>query len=331
MSELFKWDSGKEGGVSGPGSSVDGDIASFDGTTGKKLKDSGFAAHPAVTLDTSADGLLGLSTQQFSLDAQAANLVLAGPSSGSNAAPTFRALVQADLPSIDVVVANIDFKLSSYYMQRPDGWSPSDDTWTYVSSTSFKVAGKDLTAVFRKGTKIKLVQSSAWKYFYVVSSSYSTDTTVTITGGKDYTLANATITSPQYSYAQAPQTFPDRFAYNATASGTSGSAGTYAEDSADAFFWLEGGICHVLANKRITNKGSWSGDFQLLRPITRASGLYAEAVGVVMAQGGLTQKGNLAADSNNNFKFHKTLAVATLTWTDIAVNDWIIINAIYFI
>ncbi|MDW8072272.1 MAG: hypothetical protein RMK79_12485 [Anaerolineae bacterium] len=54
--------------------------------------------HAPVTLTTEADGLLQLSGQQIDLDAQSANQVLAGPTSGS-AKPTFRALTIGDLPS----------------------------------------------------------------------------------------------------------------------------------------------------------------------------------------------------------------------------------------
>ena len=98
--------------------------------------------------------------------------------------------------------------------ERPDktGWIPVSDTWTYVSATSFKIAGKDVRDRFPKGTKIKLIQTTT-KYFYVVATAFSTDTTITITGGSDYTLASATISGQAYSYAAAPQNFPKRFAY----------------------------------------------------------------------------------------------------------------------
>ena len=56
-------------------------------------------AHAAVTLAADADALLSLSTQEIGLDAQKANRVLAGPASGVDADPTFRALVSADLPA----------------------------------------------------------------------------------------------------------------------------------------------------------------------------------------------------------------------------------------
>jgi len=89
-----------------------------------------------------------------------------------------------------------------------DGWIYDTDTWSYVSTTSFKVSGKDVRYKFPKGTKIKLVQSGSTKYFYVVATDYSTDTTITITGGSDYSLANATISGQAYSYAENPQNYP---------------------------------------------------------------------------------------------------------------------------
>ncbi len=55
--------------------------------------------HAAMTLAADADTLLGLSVQELTLDTQAANLVLAGPTSGGAADPAFRALVAADIPA----------------------------------------------------------------------------------------------------------------------------------------------------------------------------------------------------------------------------------------
>lgn len=55
--------------------------------------------HNVVTLASDADVLLGLSTQQLTLDSQSANTVFAGPGSGGAADPTFRALVANDLPT----------------------------------------------------------------------------------------------------------------------------------------------------------------------------------------------------------------------------------------
>jgi hypothetical protein len=55
--------------------------------------------HNAVTLAADADTLLGLTGQQITLDTQGANLVFVGPASGGDDDPTFRALVDADIPA----------------------------------------------------------------------------------------------------------------------------------------------------------------------------------------------------------------------------------------
>jgi len=122
-----------------------------------------------------------------------------------------------------------------------DGWIYDTDTWTYVSATSFKVSGKDVRYKFPKGTKIKLVQDSTTKYFYVVATSYTSgNTIVTVTGGSDYSLANEAISGQAYSYAAAPQGFPQRFNYSpATYTGWSALPdGLY-------YFIIIGHLCYV--------------------------------------------------------------------------------------
>jgi len=84
------------------------------------------------------------------------------------------------------------------------GWIDAGETWTYASATTFTIAGVDLTSKYTKGTKIKLTNSTV-KYAYVVSSSFSTNTTVTIASEDD--LANSTITLPNFSYSDCPQGF----------------------------------------------------------------------------------------------------------------------------
>lgn len=96
-----------------------------------------------------------------------------------------------------------------------DGWLPTGETWTYVSATTFTISG-DKTGKYQIGDKIKLTQTTI-KYFSVVEVSYSSpNTTVTITGGTDYTLADATITSPFYSKMENPQGFPSGFNFTPT-------------------------------------------------------------------------------------------------------------------
>lgn len=120
-----------------------------------------------------------------------------------------------------------------------DGWTSDPSTWTYASSTTFTVTG-DKTAKFSKGTRIKLSQTTV-KYFVVTGSSHSTGTTtVTITGGSDYSLANATITDPFYSYQANPQGYPSYFNWTPV----------FLSDNAD----------HTLGNGTITGTFSILGD-----------------------------------------------------------------------
>lgn len=106
------------------------------------------------------------------------------------------------------------------------GWMRSGSVWVYVSATSFKVVGVDVTAQFPVGTKLRCKQGAGYLYFYVVSAAFGSDTTVTITGGSDYSLANATITDNYYSYQDTPQGFPGSFAWSPTFS-SSGASFTY--------------------------------------------------------------------------------------------------------
>lgn len=102
------------------------------------------------------------------------------------------------------------------------GWVPAGNTWTYASATSFTITGVDKTTTYTKGTKLKCTDNSTTKYFYVTSSSFSSNTTVNITGGSDYSLAGGAITNPYYSYVQNPQGFPAAFNYTPTGLSASG-------------------------------------------------------------------------------------------------------------
>ncbi len=101
------------------------------------------------------------------------------------------------------------------------GWLAPGDTWVYVSGTSFKVLGVDRTGRYRPGTKLRYKQGGAYKYAYVASSSFATDTTVTISGGSDFSLISAAITDNDLSYAEAPQGFPEWLNWGPTITGYS--------------------------------------------------------------------------------------------------------------
>lgn len=92
-----------------------------------------------------------------------------------------------------------------------DGWTAIPQTLAYTSADSptftMTCTGTDLTGTISVGMKMKLTQTTA-KYFIVTAIAFSTDTTITVYGGTDYTLANAAITSPYYSPVSVPQGFP---------------------------------------------------------------------------------------------------------------------------
>lgn len=93
-----------------------------------------------------------------------------------------------------------------------DGWITETRTWTYASGAgtnvgTFTVADVDLTGVYQVGNRIKLTQTTV-KYAIITKVAFSTDTTVTIYMGTDYTIANAAITSPAYSRDKSPVGFP---------------------------------------------------------------------------------------------------------------------------
>lgn len=99
-----------------------------------------------------------------------------------------------------------------------DGWINPAEVWTYVSATTFTIAG-DKSIKYSKGDRIKVTQTTV-KYFYVIGVSFATGTTtITITGGSDYTLANAAITLNYFSKVNSPNGFPNWFNWAPTITG----------------------------------------------------------------------------------------------------------------
>lgn len=88
------------------------------------------ATHAAVTLGTDADVLLGLSTQQLIFDTQVKNKILAGPTTGVDAKPTFRSLVSDDIPDISATYSVV-------------GHTQAGDKQTYGSAANTACVGND--------------------------------------------------------------------------------------------------------------------------------------------------------------------------------------------
>lgn len=122
----------------------------------------------------------------------------------------------ADGSANQALVTNGSGTLSFASAGSTDGWTDgSAYTWVYASASTFTIAGVDLTTTFTKGTRLKFTQTTV-KYAVVVSSSFSTNTTVTILVNTDYTIANAAISANYYSYQLSPQGYPGFFAYTPT-------------------------------------------------------------------------------------------------------------------
>lgn len=114
-----------------------------------------------------------------------------------------------------------------------DGWTAATGTWTYASATTITVPS-GAASIYKKGDKIKLTQTTA-KYFYVTGVA---DTLLTVTGGADYSVANAAITSPYYSHQTSPIGFPDYFTFTGAASGMTSVSETHK-------FSLDGTVCTI--------------------------------------------------------------------------------------
>lgn len=148
-----------------------------------------------------------------------------------------------------------------------DGWQPAKETWTYASSTTFTISG-DKTGVFTKGDKIRLKQGGGYKYFYIVGVSYSSpNTTITVSGGSDYSLANSSITDTYYSHGNAVG-FPNVFSWTPTLTGGNAKLSGYDY----AYFSIEGRMLSLVfgtSNKNVTGS---AGQIEVSVPVAVAAG-----------------------------------------------------------
>jgi len=94
-----------------------------------------------------------------------------------------------------------------------DGWvDDTAETWTFASATTFTVP-TDLRTKYTVGTRIKLTQSATVKFFAVIAAPTfgGGNTTVTISGGSDFTFANSAVSANFHSYVVNPQGYPTWF------------------------------------------------------------------------------------------------------------------------
>lgn len=87
----------------------EGKVYRDSGSVWEEMPSASAGSHAAVTLGTDADTVLELTGQALSLDNQDANKVLAGPTTGAAADPTFRALVAADMPAAYITATDVTY------------------------------------------------------------------------------------------------------------------------------------------------------------------------------------------------------------------------------
>lgn len=104
------------------------------------------------------------------------------------------------------------------------GWISDGTVWTRTSNTTFTVPG-NVTATYPVGTIVKWTESSTQKYGIVLSSAFTTLTTVTLVTTSDYIMA-ATPDASSNQYAQSWLSIPSDFPSSFTWSGAAQTGGT---------------------------------------------------------------------------------------------------------
>jgi hypothetical protein len=129
-------------------------------------------SHVPVTLDANAVTLLSLSTQALGLQTKAANIVYAGPPSGGVAVPTFRSLVQADMPGNVGLVKQTEVDFGAVGVESAV-FTVSDATVTTSSHIIASIAydaptGKDLDELEMDSFQLKCGNCSTGSFQILV-------------------------------------------------------------------------------------------------------------------------------------------------------------------
>ena len=164
--------------------------------------------------------------------------------------------------------------------QLKDGWIPVSGTWTYKTATTITVPS-GAASIYKVGMGIRLTQSSTVKYFYIVKVE---NALLTITGGSDYTLANATISA--VSYTNTPDTaigFPRVFQYTTTITGYTTNPKT-----ATLEFKMIGNCVYVATYNRIDGNDSNTTGLTFTLPVSAYDSQPVTAFGYPIDKGSIS-------------------------------------------
>lgn len=144
------------------------------------------------------------------------------------------------------------------------GWVDPDPNQTapltYASATTINVTGADATLYYQIGWKARYKQGGNYKYGIITGV---TSSVIALTGGSDYSIANAEITDFEVSESEQPLGFPQAFNWSPTYTGFS------VNPQAVCRFKTLGRSCHIAVHT-YTNGISNSNLYYMTAPITAA-------------------------------------------------------------
>lgn len=201
-----------------------------------------------------------------------------------------------------------------------DGWINLPLTPVYGSATTFTYPA-DLTGFITAGDKIRVTNNGSVKYFYVLPpvTFSSGNTTVTVTGGSDYSLVNSgspVMASLSYSKMASPYGFPQWF----TLATSNYSGFSAVPTTTSPRFAINGRVMTVvLANTGSGTSNSTS--FTLTLPCNAAQ--ESSGLGESFDNGAWAGAGYVSVASGSNAAtFNKSTPGTNASWTASGAKAW---------
>jgi hypothetical protein len=220
----------------------------------------------------------------------------------------------ASITNTDIVDTRVQVELGS----PRNGWIADTDTWVYVSASSFKIEGSDVTATFPPCTRIRYKQGGSYGYGTVTGAAFSTDTTVTLAANDDYALADAAITDAGYSYGSCPQGYPKKFTFTPAGDfitvGNGTIAGNYSIVNGRCF-------CEIIFTLGSTSAVAAGAGF---RPPTPChADMVGHSVGFcrMYEDGSSSKNGQIYINTTTRFRWAANNTSGSYAYTDLATAD----------